>query len=277
MKTGQVALELVGVISGSFLFAAGINTLLTPSHLLAGGVTGACQILNYFFHWPVGAMFFIINIPLLMIGYFRVGKKFAIYTILSVAVSSAFFDLIPVRSFWTDNVMLASIFGSVVSGAGGALVLRAGGSSGGLDIVSRIVAKYSDLSIANIGLLISVAIVTISAFIYDVQSAMFTIISLFAGARTYDAILNHARKISVTIVSEKGEEISEALSRNLQRGVTIWEGIGTYTKKKRSVLHCVIVNLEWPVLCREVQRIDAGAFISAAYSQKIKGNFRSDW
>lgn len=277
MKTPYVLVEIATMILGCYLLAFGVNTFLIPTHLLAGGLTGICQIFNFLFGWSVGLQYFLFNVPILLIGYFYIGKKFLVYTIFAVAVSSVFFDLVPVKSLWTEDVMLASIFGAIFSSMGGAIILRAGGSVGGLDSLSRVIAKYSNISIANIGLIVSVIIVAISAFIYDVQSAMFTIVSLYVAAKTYDVILNHAKKISVIVVTEKGEEVSSVLNRILHRGVTNWDAIGTYSQKKRKVLLCVIVNQEWALLCREVQKIDPGAFISSAYSQKLAGNFKRDW
>lgn len=277
MKIPYVLLEITAMVFGSYLLAFGVNTFLIPSHLLAGGLTGICQILYSLFGWPVGLQYFLYNVPLLLLGYFYIGKKFLVYTIFAVIVSSVFFDLVPIRNLWTDDVMLASIFGAIFSSMGGAIILRAGGSVGGLDSLSRVIAKYSNFSIANIGLIVSVIIVAISAFIYDVQSAMFTIVSLYVAAKTYDIFLNHARRISVIIVTEKGVEVAGVLNRILRRGVTNWDAIGTYSQKERKVLLCVIVNQEWTLLCREVQKIDPGAFISAAYSQKIAGNFKRDW
>src|SRR4051794_12477343 len=128
----QIAFELVGLTVGCFLFAFGTNQLLTPAELLAGGLGGVCVIFYHMFGWQVGTQYFIFNIPLLVLGYIHIGKKFIFYTIYSVIISSLFFDWIPISSIWTKDIMLSAIFGAIISGIGAALILRLGGSVGGL-------------------------------------------------------------------------------------------------------------------------------------------------
>ncbi|HJV45144.1 MAG TPA: YitT family protein [Bacillota bacterium] len=273
----HIIIEIVGIIIGSFLFAIATNTLILPSHLLAGGVTGICMILYHFFNWSVGTQYLIYNIPLLILGYIHLGKKFITYTVLAVALDALFLHVIPVRLMWTDNIILTSIFGAVLSGIGGAILLRIGGSNGGLDILGRIIAKYKNISIAKFTLVINVIIVAISAAIFDVQSAMFTILSLYAGAKTYEALLNIAERSSVLIITNKGQEVSEALNHALHRGVTSWEAIGAFSHTQKQVILCVIVNIQWSELTQIVQTIDPTAFISAMPAQKIVGNFTNVW
>jgi uncharacterized membrane-anchored protein YitT (DUF2179 family) len=277
MNKFRFVFEILSIMLGSLFFAFGTNTLLLPSHLLAGGFTGICMILYHLFGWSVGTQYFIYNIPLLAFGYFHLGKKFIPYTILAVTLDSIFLHLIPVRFIWTDNIILAAIFGSIITGIGGGLMLRIGGSNGGLDVLARIIAKYKNISIAKFTLIINVIIVAISAGLFDVQSAMYTILSLYAGAKTYEVILNHAEKSSVIIVTENGNEVSDALNKALHRGVTTWDAMGAYSHGERTVLLCVIINVQWSELCRVVQEIDPKAFISAMPAQKIIGNFNSNW
>jgi uncharacterized membrane-anchored protein YitT (DUF2179 family) len=276
-KNCRIAIEIMGIIIGSFLISISTNTLLMPTHLLAGGITGICMILYHFFNWSIGTQYFIYNIPLLIFGYVHLGKKFISYTILAVLCDTLFLHFIPIRLMWTDNIILTSIFGSVISGIGGAIMLRVGGSNGGLDVLGRIIAKYKNISIAKFGLIINIVIVTISAAIFDVQSSMFTILSLYVGAKTYEAMLNLAERSSVIIITDKGEEVSEALNHALHRGVTSWEALGAYSRSEKQVILCVIVNIQWSELCQVVQQIDANAFISATPAHKIVGNFQNIW
>lgn len=273
----RMAYELAGITLGCFLFAFGTNQLLTPAELLAGGLGGVCVIFYHLFDWPIGTQYFIYNVPLLILGYIHIGKKFIFYTIYSVVVSSFFFDWIPVQSIWTKDTLLCAIFGAIVSGMGAALILRLGGSVGGLDILSRVIAKYYNISVGKFGLVVSAIIVIVSALIFDFQAAMYSILSFFVGTKTYDTILSIAERMTVMVVTDHGDEVSRALNQVLKRGVTSWDAVGVYSHTDRTVLLCVIVNGEWPELLRVAKGIDPQSFIIALPTQKTSGNFHVNW
>ncbi|WP_342048591.1 YitT family protein [Bacillus sp. OTU530] len=273
----RVVYELAGLTIGCFLFAFGTNSLLTPAHLLAGGLGGVCVIFYHLFGWPIGIQYFLYNVPLLVLGYLHIGSKFIVYTVFSVIVSSLFFDWIPVRPLWTEDILLCSIFGAIISGMGAAFILRLGGSVGGLDILARIIAKYFNISIGTFGLLFSASIVAISAVIFDFQSAMYTILSFFVGTRTYDIILHIAERTTVMIVTNHGDEVSAELNKLLNRGVTSWNALGVYSNTQRTVLLCVIINVEWTELIRIVKGTDPESFVLAVPTKRIEGNFKVDW
>lgn len=251
--------------------------MLTPAELLAGGLGGVCIIFYHLFGWPIGVQYFLLNVPLLILGYVHIGKKFIVYTIYSVIVSSLFFDMIPIQPIWTEDVMLNAVFGAIISGIGAAVILRLGGSVGGLDILSRVIAKYFNITIGKFGLIFSACIVLVSALIFDVQSAMYTVISLFVGTKTYDAILSIAEKSTVLIITNHGDEISSTLNQLFNRGVTSWKALGVYSDAERSVLLCVIVNIEWSELIRVVKEVDSESFVTSLPTRKTFGNFHVDW
>ncbi len=259
------------------MFAFGTNQLLTPAELLAGGLGGVCVIFYQIFGWPIGTQYFLFNVPLLIIGYFHIGKKFIFYTIYSVIVSSFFFDWIPIQEIWTEDVMLNAVFGAIISGIGAAVILRLGGSVGGIDILSRVIAKYYNITIGKFGLIFSACIVLISALLFDAQSAMYTIISFFVGAKTYDTILSIAERSTILIVTEHGDDIASTLNQMLNRGVTSWKALGVYSDAERTVLLCVIVNIEWSEIIRVVKEVDSEAFVTSVPTQKTFGNFRVNW
>lgn len=273
----QITYELSGITLGCFLFAFGTNCLLTPSSLLAGGLGGVCAIFYHLFEWPMGIQYFVYNIPLLFLGYIHVGKKFIIYTVFSVIVSSLFLEWIPVRLIWTKDILLCCIYGAIISGSGAAIILRLGGSVGGLDILSRVIAKYTNFSIGKSGLIFSASIVTISALIFDIQLAMYTILSFFVGTKTYDAILNIAEKNVIIIVTNEGEELASLLTAKLNREVNSWKDICVYSEKKKTVLLCLIIELEWMEVTHAVKSIDPGAVILSLPTKKTFGKFNLKW
>lgn len=277
IKYHLIIYELLGITIGSFLFAFGTNSLLTPANLLAGGLGGVCVIFYHLFEWPIGVQYFIYNIPLVILGYLHIGRKFIIYTIFSVVISSIFFDIIPVRALWTKDTMLCAVFGAIISGAGAALILRLGGSVGGLDILSRVIAKYFNISIGNFGLLVSATIIIFSAVLFDIQAAMYTILSFIIGAKAYDIVLNIAERRTVIILTNEGQRISFAIEEALDRGTAAWSTIGTSTEVQGSILLCVIIKGEWTELLKISKEIDPNSFIMALPTDKIAGKFEIDW
>lgn len=273
----RIAYEIAGLTLGCFLFAFGTNQFLAPAELLAGGLGGVCLIFYHLFGWPMGIQYFLYNIPLLVLGYIHIGKKFIFYTIFSVIISSFFLNWIPIHAIWTKDTLLCAIFGAMISGMGAALILRLGGSVGGLDILSRVVAKYYNISIGRFGLIFSASIVMISAYLFDIQSAMYTILSFFVGTQTYDTILNIAQRNTVMIITDHGDDVSAEVNQTLHRGVTSWNAMGVYSHTDRTVLLCVIVKGEWAEMLRVVREIDPDAFVIALPTQKVFGNFHADW
>lgn len=273
----RIAVDMAGLTAGCFLFALGTNQFLAPAELLAGGLGGVCVIFYHLFGWPIGIQYFLFNIPLLVLGYIHIGKKFILYTIFSVIISSVFLEWIAIQAVWTNNTLLNAIFGAIVSGIGAALILRLGGSVGGLDILSRVVAKYYNISIGNFGLIFSASIVIVSAYLFNLDAAMFTILSFFVGTKTYDAILHIAQRNTIMIITNHGEAVSTQLNKTLSRGVTSWNAMGVYSHTDLSVLLCVIVNGEWAELLRVVKNIDSEAFVISLPTQKINGNFHVNW
>ena len=276
-KIWQIVVELVAITIGAAMLAFGINELVVPAHLLVGGLTGICVIFYHLFKWPVGTQFFIYNVPLLLAGFRFVGKKFLIYTIYAVVISSIFFDWIPITAIWTHNVLLESVFGGAISGLGSAMMLRFGGSSGGLDIPARILSKRKNFPIDRFFLLVNAGVIIASAYLFNAELALYTLISIFVGAKAYEFMLNHINKLAVMIITDHGEEISEAVTKDLPRGVTKWQASGGFTGDAKTVVYCVIISAQMPELQRLVKEIDKDAFISISPAKNVIGQFLQVW
>lgn len=269
--------ELVGIAFGCFLTALGINALIVPGQLLTGGVTGVAILIHHFVPVPVSIMYLVLNIPLLIIGFFQIGRKFSLYTVYAAVLLTVFLALIRLHHFPTHDILLDSIFGGVLSGAGGGLALRLGGSQGGLDIVTRVIAKHKNVTVANLSLIFNAVIIVLSLFLFNIQIAMFTLISIYASSRTYSVLLNHIGRISVIIITEHGERVSRAITESMIRGVTSWEATGTYSNRAKNVLLCVTTNVQLTDLRTIVLKYDPQAFISVIQTQNVIGNFEQIW
>lgn len=273
----KVAFELFCILVGCAVTAYGINGLIVPAHLLSGGLTGICVIINHFTGWEVGTQYLIFNIPLLFLGYRYISKKFSFYTVFAVIMLSLFLNIIKVESPWTHDPLLSAIFGGIISGVGDALVLRMGGSTGGLGIVGRVIATHKNVSIGRFNLILNSGIVAASAFMYEAQTAMYTIISFFTSSKAYDMLLNHVNRIAVYVVTDQGEKVAEQLLPTLGRGVTMLNAQGSYTKSDKQLLYCVIVNEQLPTFRTLVLQTDPNAFISVVPALNVFGQFKRSW
>ena len=276
-KSTSITLDLLTIIAGTIITAVALNMMTIPAGLLAGGLTGIAQFINHFFSINVGVFYFILNIPLMIAAFIYLGKKFSIYTILSITLLSTFLYIIPIQHLWTDNTLLAAIFGGTLNGIGCGIVLRRGGSQGGLDILGRIIAKYSNVSVGKANLVVNVIIVIVSGFIFDSEIALFTIISMFASMKTYEVVLNHVNRVSVLIITNKGEEVNQEINTGLHRGTTMWDANGGYTHEGKTVLLCVIVKGELPKLKKIVKKTDPKSFVTVISTQNVIGRFHQIW
>lgn len=278
MKTKQdTLLDLLFIILGTGISAFSLNMVIIPADILTSGVTGIAQIIHHFIPISVGLLFLILNIPLLYIGYRYLGKRFSIYTIISTVLLSIFLSIIPVNHIWTENILLSAIFGGVINSIGCGLVLRRGGSQGGMDVLSRVLAKYKNITIGKSNLIFNGCIIVISGFIFGSEIALYTIIYLFVSMRTYDMILNHVNRMTLIIVSEKGEDIGEAIMNGLKRGITFWNSNGGYTLQNKKVVLCVINKGELQQIRKIVRTTDPKAFVTILDTKNVIGRFHDIW
>lgn len=276
-RKGNIYYEVFIVILGTLITAFALNMLIIPAGLLSGGLTGISQFINHFIDINVGLLYFILNIPLMILGYIHLGKKFSIYTILSIVVITIALMYIPIKPILTDNVLLSSIFGGAILSFGAAIVLKVGGSQGGVDIISRIVVKYKNITVGKIGLIINGCIIIISGCIFGSEIALYTIVSMFVSMKIFDLTLNHVNRITLLIITEKGNEMSEVLNTNLKRGSTTWEAEGGYTKKDKTVLFCVLTEGEFKTFKEIVTEVDENSFITVLETNNVIGKFNKVW
>lgn len=270
-------IDLLIIILGGFLTAFSFNKLIIPAGLLSGGLTGISQIINHFTSINLGVLYFAFNVPLLILGYIQLGKRFSLYTIFSTSVLSTFLYLIPIGEIWTDDILISAIFGGIFASSGAGLVLRRGGSQGGLDILSRVIAKYKNITVGKTNLLINIIIMIISGFIFGSEIVLYTIILIFMSMKTYEVILNHVNHVSLLIITDKGEDVSRAINKELHRGTTSWNGNGGYTHLEKTILFCVIMEGELAQLKKIVKTEDPKSFVSVISTQSVVGRFHQIW
>jgi uncharacterized membrane-anchored protein YitT (DUF2179 family) len=269
------AIFLVYIIGGAFLVAAGLNTLLIPHQLLSGGVSGISMLLGYLTGLNIGWLYFVLNAPLFIWGWVAVGKRFVLLSFLSVTVTTIFLQLLPQVQFNKDP-LIASVFGGVLVGIGAGISFRAGGSTGGFDIVGSILTRHSDFPL---GLLLfslnAVVIVLLGITEHNWDLALYSMISIFVSGRMVDTI--HIRRIKVTafIVTSRKDELVERLMR-MPRGVTVIKAEGAYTHTEKYMLMTVTNRYELAELQKNIREVDPQAFVNIVETAGVMGLFRRE-
>lgn len=265
-------MQFLGIIIGSLIVVTGFNLFLIPHHILSSGLSGISMILGMVTPLNTGLANFLLNFPLLIVGYKILGKKFILNSIFSVLIISAGLYLVPVHEVATDTI-LSSIFGGALTGLGVGIVFRFSGSTGGFDIIGMIVSRKRDFPI---GLLLSgmnAIVILISGFLLNWDSALNTLVSIFVTGKVVDAIYTDHAKLTLMIITDQGEEMRTHLLANLYRGLTIMDGMGGYSNHKRTVLVTVISRYELNEVKKLISEVDKFAFVNITETIEVMGLF----
>ncbi len=260
------------IIVGSVVIALAYNFLLIPHNILSGGVSGIAMMLGIITPFDTGVLNFLLNLPLLILGVWKLGKQFITYTIISVIALSVSLTLIPVEQF-THDAILSGVFGGVIAGVGVGIIFKASGSSGGFDIVAMLMAKRSNFPVGTIISALNAVVVVISGFIFGWDAALNTLVSIYATGKVIDLIHTNHIKLTVTIITAKGDEVKDALLASLYRGLTISEGKGGYTGERRDIVMIVITRYQLNEVKSIAKHIDPHAFINITQTVEVAGNF----
>lgn len=262
-------------ISGTVITGAGIGMFLTPNKIVGGGASGLSTILFHTLSIPAGISYFIINLLFLLIGFKVLGKQFTTKTLFSVAILSAFVELFSLIPIQVDNLILASIFGGVMYGIGIGLNFAAGASTGGTDILGRIVqTKFPHIPIGKMLMFIDGIVILASFLVFkNIELTLYGILSLFVVSTSIDLVISKLNISRIAfVITDKGEEIADKLIQTSPRGVTIIKGTGAYSHTQKDVLFCALKESEAEAFQKKILEIDTGSFIVFSESQRIKGN-----
>ena len=289
MKNGfdkRLVDKVLLTVIGNFIYAAGVDLAITPLHLYSGGFTGIAQLIRTFLleviHIPqiagvdyMGIIYFLINMPFFILAYKIMGKKFCITTLISIGMASAFLSLIPIpTSPIIEDTMLAAIVGGLGSGVGAGMVLRAGSSQGGQDLLGVCLAKVApNFKVGTVGIIISVMIYSICLFLYDITTVLYSIVFAVVTGICVNRV--HVQNIKMqAMIFTKNEGMADAIMSEMKRGVTTWEGMGAYTKEDSHVIVTVLSKYEEPILKDIVAKIDSNAFVIIQENTRVLGNFQ---
>lgn len=270
----HVKIGAVTIVS-AFLLASSLNFFLIPANVFASGFTGLAQILAEITPLSPGILLFLLNVPVAILGWMKVGKIFTFYSFLNVVFISLFLEILPVIAI-SNDIILNSVFGGVLGGFGAGLILKFGASSAGVDILALLLAKKSDRSIGIYFFLFNALIVLTSGVMYGMEKALYTLINLYVMSRIIDMIHTRHVKLTAMIVTDKAEELKEAFFKRVTRGITRIPAIGGYTKQDKEILMIVISSYELYHLKNVIAEVDPNAFTNIVQTTNVFGMFRTD-
>ena len=270
----EVLKDLLFYLIGSALYSVSVAVFTAPNKIAPGGLTGIATILYYVIHTPIGTTMFILNIPLFLLGFRFIGKRFIVRTIICTAMVSVMTDMMAALPAYRGNMLLVVLYGGVLGGAGLALIFMRGSTTGGSDVASRLLRlKYPHIPMGRMMLLLDVIIIGISAIAFhSLDSALYAVICSFAGSRVIDSVLygsDNGRM--VLVISDKNEEIAKTILNDMERGVTLLKGRGVYTGRERDVLMCAVRRPEAARLRAVVRRSDPSAFVIMCEAGEVIG------
>ena len=261
------------IILGALVGGAAYPLFMTPNKIAPGGITGIATILNHLFQWPVGTVTLILNIPLFLISYRAMGRIFAFRSLVATLLFTLFIDVLPLQPMTTDP-LLGALYGGVMLGAGLGLIMRGGATTGGSDMVARMVNKrFQFISTGSFLFAIDFAVVVSAGFLIGATEALYSLICIFLSARIMDTIIiGFSSNKACFIISSRWQEISDRIMRDMDRGVTQLTARGAYTGAERPTLLCVIGRSEIMALKRILREEDEKAFVIIVEAHEAIGD-----
>lgn len=264
------------ILVGATLQAAALRLFLIPAQLVSGGVSGLAQLIHHYTAFPIGMMVLIGNIPLFILGWqYLGGPRFTIRTVLSILVFSIFTDLLalflPAEGV-TEDLVLNTIYGGLIMGVGLGIVYRGRGTSGGSDILGRILNRRVGITISQAYLVTDSLVILGAGFVFGWTKALYGLVLIYVAGLAAESALQGTNIVrSAMIVTVETEAITQAIMRDLQRGVTILSGTGAYTGEPRNVIYCVVSRMEINRLRILVYDLDPQAFMVIGQAQEALG------
>jgi uncharacterized membrane-anchored protein YitT (DUF2179 family) len=263
----DLVLDAFFLTSGCFIYSASVAIFTAPNKMAPGGITGISTLLHYTIGTPLGIMIFILNIPLFILGFKFIGGKFIFKTIICTAITSVGVDLLgflPKYNGGGSNMLLAALYGGILSGIGLGLVFLRGATTGGTDIASRLLKlKWPYIPMGRMMMVIDAGVILISTIVFkSIDSGLYALINLFAASRVIDMLLYGSDNGKmVLVISNKNQEIARIIISEINRGVTMLKGRGFYTGNEREVLLCAVRRQQTSKVRSIIRKADPAAFI----------------
>ena len=269
----QFLKEYIIVALACMVMAFNTNYFFVGNKLAQGGVSGLSLIIHYLSHIDVSYLYFALNIPLIILAYIFLGKNFLLKTLFATFILSVFLKIFASFSEPLEDILLAAIFGGAINGIAIGIVFYAGGSTGGMDIIAKIVNKYTGIPISRILLTTDFIVLSMVAVIFGKVIFMYTLISLVISSKMIDIIqVGIYSAKGVTIITTKEDEIRKRIMEDTGRGITLIDARGGYTQKEVGMLYCVVGQYQLIKVKTIVKEVDPSAFMIVADVHEVIGN-----
>ncbi|WML37113.1 YitT family protein [Clostridium sp. OS1-26] len=267
-------LRVAMIVIGSLIYSIGVNIFIIPHKFLSGGVAGIAIILQYLTTMPSGYYVILVNIPIFLIGIRAIDKEFGIFSFIGMVAMSL--SLIFTRNlhnlYYMPDPLLSALCGGILTGLGAGIIFKNRASQGGTDIIAVVVKKKYGMSIGRIAFMINVVIVTMGVFIGSLETAIYTLISMYMSTAVIDKIIQGFDKEKVVlVVTQNSDKIKQVILDKLGRGVTYLYGEGAYTGDKKKVIYCILTPKEIEQAKNLIEDIDSSAVVSIMDTAEVKG------
>ncbi|MEW5724164.1 MAG: YitT family protein [Thermodesulfobacteriota bacterium] len=263
ISLAQVGQNLFLIMAGSLIFVVGLNSILIPQAFLNGGLVGVSLIIVYLTpSLSVGWVYAVLNVPLLLLGWFSVSRRFIIYTIFGALFFSLAAETVKVAPLPIHNPILAAILAGLICGFGSGLILRSQGSAGGIDILAVYLYRKVSFRFGLTYLIVNSIVLIAGAVFFNLEMALYTLIYVFTSSRVTDAVITgfNVRK-SVLVISDRSQEIADHIMTDLERGVTFLEGAGAYTGRQKRIIFSIVTLTELAEVKEMIFSLDPQAFV----------------
>jgi len=259
----RIVLGYGGVLVGVAITALGVSFFLIPAKIAAGGVSGLATVIYHLTGFPAGVIMLLLNLPLFILSWRVLGSIFGARTLFGTVALSLFVDLF---NRWaapiTEDLLLAAIYGGVLSGIGLGIAFRSGGSTGGTDMAAQLLARFFPTSVGQALLLVDGAVIVLAGAVFGLELAMYALIAVFISTKAIDLVQEgQSYAKACLIISDHPEPIGQAIMEQLERGVTSLEGQGMYTRHGKDVLLVIVSRMEIAAIKRIVASLDPKAFV----------------
>jgi uncharacterized membrane-anchored protein YitT (DUF2179 family) len=275
-------IKKIAIVSiGALLNAVGLNLFLIPADVYASGFTGVAQLLSGVLdeHSPIylstGVLLFLLNIPVGILGWMKVGKSFTFYSTVSVILTTLFLILLPEARF-SEDILLNAVFGGVISAIGIGITLKYGASTGGLDIIAMVLAKWKDKPVGTYFFILNAIIILTAGALNGAEKALYTLVTLYVTTRVIDTIHTRHEKLTVMIVTKKSDLLKKAIYSRMKRGITTVPAKGAFTNEEKDMMIIVITRYELYYLEKIISEVDPDAFTNIIQTTGVLGLFNKD-
>ena len=274
-KLKTLAADALFITLGSACFAVSVVMFSAPNRIAPGGATGLATLMQYLWGLPIGVMTLVINIPLLLAGAKRLGRSFLLHTLAGLGISSVLTDLLdPIIPAYEGDRLLVCLFGGALCGLGLGLILSRGGTTGGSEILARLLElRFPHISIGRLLLLVDAVVIALSGVVYrQLDSVLYAVLFAFVNSLVTDRLVYGGRRGKMALIlTDRQEEITAGIMQTLERGATLLQASGGYTGKPRQMILCAIRREEAFALRRLVFSVDANAFFMMLSTDEVRG------